>query len=180
MATEIERKYLVRGDAWRDEAADSRRFKQAYLSRLDHVSIRIRIIDDVTAKLTIKSGRRGLSREEFEYEVPVNDGLEMLALRKGAIVEKTRYRVIRGDLTWEIDVFAGENSGLVVAEVELEGEDQAISLPEWIGEEVTGDPKYYNASLSVTPFNLWSAPDQRSESPLGNSNETMPKTALHE
>ena len=180
MAIEIERKFLVHGQAWLGEVEDSRQFKQAYLSRLDHVSIRIRIIDDASARLTIKSGRRGLSREEFEYDVPIEDALEILALRKGAVVEKTRYRVVRDDLTWEIDVFGGENSGLVVAEVELEQEDQAVDLPEWIGKEVTGDPKYYNASLSVTPFKLWSTQDGPGQSPLGNGIETMPKTALHE
>ncbi len=156
MATEIERKYLLRNAAWRDEAFDSRVLKQFYLSRPNHVSIRIRIIDDVSARLTIKSGQRGLTRDEFEYEIPVADAVEMIALRKGAVVEKTRYRARRGDAIWEIDAFAGENEGLVVAEIELDHEEQSIDLPEWIGAEVTGERRYYNASLSEHPFKQWS------------------------
>lgn len=156
MATEIERKYLLSNAVWRDEAFDSRFFKQFYLIRPNHVSIRIRIIDDVLAKLTIKSGQRGLSRDEFEYEIPVSDAVEMIAFRKGAIVEKTRYRVRRGDVIWEIDAFSGENDGLIVAEVELDHEDQSIDLPDWVGAEVTGEPRYYNANLSERPFKKWS------------------------
>lgn len=156
MATEIERKYLLRNAVWQEEAFDSRIFRQFYLSRPNHVSIRIRIIDDVSAKLTIKSGQRGLSRDEFEYEIPVSDAVEMIGLRKGAIVEKTRYRVRRGDDIWEIDAFIGENEGLVVAEIELDYEDQSVDLPDWVGAEVTGQPRYYNASLSEHPFKQWS------------------------
>lgn len=155
MATEIERKYLLRNAGWQEECSDSRVFRQFYLSRPNHVSIRIRIIDEVSARLTIKSGRRGLSRDEFEYEIPVSDAVEMIALRKGAIVEKTRYRVRRGNVIWEIDAFSGENDGLIVAEVELDHEDQSIDLPDWVGAEVTGEPRYYNASLSERPFRQW-------------------------
>ncbi len=157
MATEIERKYLLRNAAWQDEVFDSRSLRQFYLSRPNHVSIRIRITDDVSAKLTIKSGQRGLTRDEFEYEIPVSDAVEMIALRKGDVVEKTRYRVRRGDAIWEIDAFAGENEGLVVAEIELDHEKQSFDLPDWLGAEVTGEPRYYNASLSEHPFKHWSS-----------------------
>lgn len=176
MATEIERKFLVGSTDWREDAYDSRTMEQAYISRANHVSVRIRIVDDTTAWLTVKSGARKLARDEFEYEIPVSDAREMLMLRRGAVIQKTRFRVRHGELTWEIDVFAGENEGLIVAEVELEREDQTFEVPRWVGEEVTGQARYYNASLSEMPFALWS-PDA-SDLQGRNPTETVSKPEI--
>lgn len=153
MAVEIERKFLVESDAWRAEVTGQRRIRQAYLSRNGGMSVRIRLIDEREAKLTIKSGDKAvagaLSRAEFEYPVPIEDARAMLDLRVGRILDKTRYLVPAGKgRTWEVDVFAGAHEGLVVAEIELESADEVVELPGWIGREVTGDPRYANAALA--------------------------------
>jgi adenylate cyclase len=155
MAHEIERKFLVRSDGWRDSAGQGACIRQAYLVLNGSVSIRIRIKDGDRATLTIKSLPAELRRREFEYEVPIEDGNALLALRVGAIIEKTRYQVPCGDLIWEIDVFQGDNEGLVVAEVELEHDEQAFDRPRWLGEEITGNERYYNASLAMRSFRCW-------------------------
>lgn len=157
MAKEIERKFLVTGTAWREDACGARVLRQGYLCGGDGVSVRVRLAEAGPAVLTIKAGARGPSRDEYEYEIPPRDGEDLLALCRGGIVEKTRHLVHRGGLVWEIDVFAGDNEGLVVAEVELERADQVFERPEWIGEEVTGDARYFNASLSRVPFSRWPA-----------------------
>lgn len=152
MADEIERKFLVRGEAWREAADRGCLIEQAYLALTDAVSIRIRIRDTVAATLTIKSRAVALRRQEFEFVIPVDQAAELITLRTGSLIEKMRYKVPCGDLVWEIDVFEGTNAGLVIAEIELEREDQAFELPAWLGEEITGTARYYNASLAGCPF----------------------------
>jgi adenylate cyclase len=153
MAVEIERKFLVEGDGWRGAVTASRRIRQAYLSNEGAASVRIRVIDEEKAKLTIKSrqksGEGALSRSEFEYPVPLEDALAMIELRAGQIIDKTRHLVPAGNgRTWEVDVFAGAHQGLVLAEIELEAADEDIDLPDWVGREVTGDPRYGNVALA--------------------------------
>jgi len=144
MATEIERKYLVKGDEWR-KLGKGTMYRQGY----------VRTIDD-KGYLTIKGITTGATRLEFEYEIPVKDANQMLdELCERPLIEKTRYVVEYGGLTWEIDEFAGENEGLILAEVELSSEGQKIELPDWIGEEVTGDPRYFNSNLIKHPFTRW-------------------------
>ena len=160
MATEIERKFLVRGEAWRDQADQGVRYRQGYLTSLApggeaKVSIRVRMQGNA-AYLNIKSATLGLRRQEFEYPIPAADAKGMLEkLCVGAVVEKTRYHVHFQEHVWEIDVFHGDNAGLIVAEVELEREDQAFEKPEWVGAEVTHDPRYLNSSLAATPYSRW-------------------------
>jgi adenylate cyclase len=155
MALEIERKFLVVDDSWRDLARESAYFRQGYLNNEIHCSIRVRICGDC-AWLNIKSVTIGAERQEFEYEIPVNDAHTMLStLSRKPLIEKTRYFVDVGPHTWEIDVFEGDNAGLVVAEIELEHPDEMFEKPGWVGEEVTYDPRYYNTSLSTTPYKSW-------------------------
>lgn len=155
MATEIERKYLVRDDAWREHVHHQVRYEQGYLANTEHCSVRVRVGGD-RAHLNIKSRTAGASRLELEYPVPVEDARTMLReLCRQPIIEKIRYRVRHESQEWEVDVFEGDNAGLVVAEIELDDEAAPVSLPPWAGEEVTDDVRYYNSSLAVTPFNRW-------------------------
>jgi adenylate cyclase len=149
MAAEIERKFLVRGDGWKASTDGGSHLRQAYLASNDRCAIRVRIKDEDKAYVTLKSAKPGSSRDEFEYAVPVADAREMLDLREGDVIEKTRYRVPAGDLTWEIDVFSGAHQGLVVAEIELPDESAQFDRPDWLGDEVTHDKRYYNASLAL-------------------------------
>jgi adenylate cyclase len=149
MATERERKFLVTGGAWRAQVVSERAIRQAYLASTPHAAIRIRISDDSKAVLTIKSAEPGIERSEFEYAVPLVDAEAMIALRTGEVIEKRRHVVPAGDLTWEIDVFAGAHDGLVMAEIELPTQDTPFESPDWLGEEVTGDRRYYNASMAL-------------------------------
>lgn len=155
MAQEIERKYLVIGDEWR-ALGRGKRFRQGYLSTVKERTVRVRMVGD-QAWLTVKGLTVGASRLEFEYEIPPEDAAQLLDLCEQPIIEKTRYVVPMGSLRWEIDDFEGANAGLVVAEVELEHPDQRIERPPWIGEEVTEDPRYYNANLIAYPFSAWSS-----------------------
>ncbi|HEX4479856.1 MAG TPA: CYTH domain-containing protein [Rudaea sp.] len=151
MATEIERKFLVQGDEW--PRHNGVRITQGYLARERERSVRVRLAGD-RATLTIKAGAGTLKRSEFEYAIPTADAIELLALCTHTI-EKTR-RVIGVDGTrWEVDEFAGDNEGLVIAEVELESEDQIFNKPSWIGREVTDDTRYLNAELAAHPFRAW-------------------------
>ena len=155
MATEIERKYLVRNDDWRARAHREVRYLQGYLATTRHCSVRVRVGGD-TAFLNVKGATVGASRLEFEYTVPVEDAEVMLReLCAGRVVEKTRYFVPHGGREWEVDVFEGDNAGLVVAEIALDDEAETVALPDWAGEEVTGDVRYYNSHLAVTPFREW-------------------------
>jgi len=154
MGQEIERKFLVIGDAWRD-GARGERFRQGYLSSTKERTVRVRIRDK-HATLTIKGPAAGLTRPEFEYAIPLADAEQMLdTLCERPLIEKTRWMVDFGGLRWEIDEFDGENTGLVVAEVELEREDQHVELPPWVGTEVTHDARYQNASLVHAPYSRW-------------------------
>jgi len=154
VAKEIERKYLVVGDAWRSRAVGTV-FRQGYLSTVKERTVRVRVAGD-RGHLTIKGITVGAVRSEFEYEIPRADADQMLdELCERPLIEKTRHEIEAGDLTWEIDEFAGVNEGLVVAEVELEDEAQEIALPEWVGEEVTHDPRYFNSNLIAHPFSEW-------------------------
>lgn len=154
MGIEIERKYLVASEDWRDLAAGVD-YRQGYLSTVKERTVRLRTIGD-KGYLTIKGISIGASRMEYEYEVPTDDAHEMLdELCERPLIEKRRFKVSYAGLIWEIDEFFGENGGLIVAEVELEDENQLIDLPPWIGEEVTGDPRYFNSSLVANPFSTW-------------------------
>ncbi|MBI4920924.1 MAG: CYTH domain-containing protein [Devosia nanyangense] len=146
-STEIERKFLVVGDAWRKKARGPTHIAQGYLARGRKATIRVRIKDGKSATLTIKSREAGASRSEFEYRVSLKDARAMMALCGTSRIEKQRYEVPQGKLVWEIDVFIGRPDGLVLAEIELEHEDQMVALPAWIGAEVTDDPRYRNSSL---------------------------------
>jgi adenylate cyclase len=159
MAREIERKFLLRNDDWRKAVTKQTRFVQGYLNQIEEnsskSSVRIRLEGD-QANINIKSLEIGLSRDEYEYAIPVDDAEKMLKkLAVGPIIEKIRYLVEVDGLVWEIDEFFGDNAGLVIAEVELETEDQALRLSEWVGREVTDDVKYYNISLSKHPYKDW-------------------------
>jgi adenylate cyclase len=155
MPYEIERKFLVRGESWRRSAEKAASVRQAYLARSGSMSLRVRIEDEVRATLTIKSSASNVRRLEFEYEIPLADAVALLDLREGGIVEKLRYRLPQDGLTWEIDVFQGENEGLVIAEIELPHEDEAFERPDWLGREVTEDPRYSNVSLAAVAFQTW-------------------------
>lgn len=154
MATETERKFLVKGSSWR-QVATCKLLKQGYIADDSRVAVRVRIAGD-DGFLTIKGAKSGMSRLEYEYPIPIADADEMLAqLCHQPIIEKTRYTLDHAGLEWIVDEFAGENAGLLVAEVELEREDQPVSLPEWAGEEVTDDPRYLNVNLVKYPYRSW-------------------------
>ncbi|HKY85856.1 MAG TPA: CYTH domain-containing protein [Pseudorhodoplanes sp.] len=148
MATEVERKFLVTGDDWRDQVAHSVAIRQAYLSFTAAMAIRIRIVDDAMAFLTIKSAEPGIARSEFEYPVPLEDARGLIELRTGQVIEKRRHLVRFRGAQWEIDVFEGAHTGLVIAEIELADENTAFEHPPWLGKEVTGEARYYNVSLA--------------------------------
>jgi len=153
MGTEIERKFLVREGAWREAGAET--YRQGYLSTVKERTVRVRTIND-KGYLTVKGISVGASRLEFEYEIPFQDAEELLdSLCERPLIEKKRYKLDHGGLTWEIDVFFGDNEGLVVAEVELQSEDQLFERPEWVREEVTNDSRYFNANLISNPYSGW-------------------------
>jgi adenylate cyclase len=154
MSFEIERKFLVRGDEWRERAVSHSGIRQAYLGSSPKSSVRIRIKENGTATLTIKSNPPTLRRLELEYDIPILEAEALMGLRQGAVVEKVRYIVPCGELAWEVDVFSGDNVGLVIAEIELNDEHQHVELPSWIGTEVTGQKQYYNSALTQNPFRL--------------------------
>jgi adenylate cyclase len=144
---EIERKFLVVGDGWKKRATGQIHIEQGYLAKGRRATIRVRIRDGRDATLTIKSRERGISRDEFEYKVPLRHARALLALCGSARIEKQRYTVPVGKLLWEVDAFLGRADNLVMAEIELEREDQAVKLPAWVGAEVSADPRYRNSSL---------------------------------
>ena len=154
MAKEVERKFLVKGDAWRTLAKGTT-YRQGYLNSAKERTVRVRTTED-KAYLTIKGITVGATRAEYEYEISYDEGKAMLdSLAEKPLIEKRRYKIPAGDLTWEIDEFLGNNTGLIVAEVELKSEDQAFARPVWLGDEVTGDPRYCNANLIKNPFTRW-------------------------
>lgn len=152
MAEEIERKFLVTGTAWK--AGGGERFRQGYLSSVPERTVRVRVAGE-QGFLTIKGVNRGLARAEFEYPIPLADAEALLVLCETPLIEKTRYRIQHGAHLWEVDEFHGVNAGLVVAEVELRSADEEPERPDWVGAEVSDDPRYFNASLVKCPFTTW-------------------------
>jgi len=154
MPKEIERKFLVKGDSWRGQGS-GKHYRQGYLSTVKERTVRVRTAGE-KGFITVKGINVGASRAEYEYGIPLADAKEILErLCERPLIEKTRYRIELGGLTWEVDEFEGENRGLITAEVELTDEHQAVSLPDWIGHEVTTDPRYFNSSLVAHPFSKW-------------------------
>ncbi len=154
MGKEIERKFLVNSDAWRS-LAQGTRYRQGYLSTVKERTVRVRTIAD-KGYLTIKGVSKGIARVEFEYEIPIEDANVLLDdLSERPLIEKDRYKIPHGHHVWEVDEFFGDNAGLIVAEVELESEDQTFETPEWIGGEVSDDPRYFNANLIANPYQNW-------------------------
>jgi len=154
MGIEIERKFLVRGDAWKTQGVGVA-MRQGYLSTDPERVVRVRIEGDA-ATLTIKGRSQGATRGEWEYAIPLADAEELLArLCQRPLVEKTRYRIVIDAVCWEVDEFVGDNAGLVVAEIELTSEDQTFAKPAWLGEEVTHDARYFNSNLLKNPFSTW-------------------------
>lgn len=161
MAVEIERKFLVTGDGWRRNIVRQESLRQGYLNRPGKASVRVRIQGD-EAFLNIKQAVMGRERLEFDYGIPVEDAAEMLdALCEPPLIEKTRYWVEDADFTWEVDVFHGENAGLVIAELELESSTQEFPRPDWLGREVTEEKRYYNVSLSERPYSKWTEEERQ-------------------
>lgn len=154
MGIEIERKFLVVADGWRQPPERQRRLTQGYLSRDPARTVRVRIAGD-EAFLTLKGRTHGASRAEFEYPIPLADAQPLLALCDGPVVDKIRHLCTHAGMLWEVDEFFGDNAGLVVAEIELDREDQPFECPDWLGPEVTGDARYVNANLVARPFKTW-------------------------
>ena len=146
----------MRDGALREQSSSVVRIPQAYLANTDKCSIRVRIVSDDEAWITIKSSHVGMSRGEFEYAVPVGDTSELFALRHSAMIDKNRYFVPIGNTIWEVDGLLRDNAGLVIAEVELGRTDQAIERPAWLGNEVTDDRRYFNSQLARHPYCDWS------------------------
>ena len=154
MGEEIERKFLVSGEAWR-QTAEGTRYRQGFLSTEPERTVRVRVAGP-RGSITVKGKNVGARRAEFEYEIPVADAERMLdTLCKRPLIEKVRYVLAVGVHTWEIDVFEGDNAGLVGAEIELRREDEAVERPEWGGDEVTDDPRYFNSNLVANPYRAW-------------------------
>lgn len=155
MAIEIERKFLVKGEQWRSLATGTV-YRQGYLSTKKGCTVRVRLVGN-QGYLTIKGLTEGFSRAEYEYPIPAEDAQEMLDnLCERPLIEKTRYKIEFTDLIWEVDEFAGENQGLIIAEVELPDANYPLELPDWIGKEVSDEPKYYNVNLAQHPYSQWS------------------------
>jgi len=155
MAQETERKFLVKDDAWREGDPPGLFYRQGYLSRVKERVVRVRAAGE-KGFLTVKGITRGISRAEYEYEIPLQDANHMIEhLCERPLIEKMRYRIPFEGMTWDVDEFLAENLGLVLAEIELSHEGQEIILPPWLGEETSGDPRYYNANLVEHPFRQW-------------------------
>jgi adenylate cyclase len=161
MGIEIERKFLVAGDGWRAAAHAVVPMAQGYINDMgamdrgeQKASVRVRIQGD-EAFLNLKSRELGHTRHEFDYRIPVDDARALLALCVGGLVDKRRHLVRHGGHLWEVDEFLGDNAGLVVAEIELDHADEAFERPDWLGSEVTDDPRYYNLALASHPYTRW-------------------------
>ena len=166
MAIEIERKFLVTGDAWREAAHEVVPMAQGYINDLgamdrgeQNASVRVRIQGDA-AFLNLKSRELGRSRQEFDYAIPVDDARALLALCVGGVIDKRRHLVRHAGHLWEVDEFLGDNAGLVVAEIELSSADEAFVLPPWAAREVTDQARYYNLALASRPYARWSAEER--------------------
>lgn len=155
MPIEIERKFLLKNNNWREQVSRSMRIRQGYLGTIDKASVRVRVQGD-EANINIKSATLDMRRMEYEYPIPLDEAEEMLdKLSSGPQVDKTRFIVERNNHVWEIDEFYGDNEGLIVAELELNSEDETYESPDWLGDEVTEDPRYYNVNLSKHPYKHW-------------------------
>ena len=156
MAYEIERKFLIKDDSWKTglTEADSSFIQQAYLSVYPEPTVRVRIKDS-QAFLTLKGKSMGITRSEYEYKIPVEDALELIKLAVSSVIIKRRYEIKYQDKLWELDEFFGENEGLLIAEIELEKENEKFDCPEWVGEDVSLDSRYTNSFLAANPFNSW-------------------------
>jgi len=155
MAIEIERKFLVIGEAWRTQAQRAEPMRQGYLGGTEgKASVRVRLQRE-SAWLNIKAAVLGSRRAEYEYAIPAADAAEMLDTLCVGLLEKTRYYVEFGGFVWEVDEFHGANAGLIVAEIELDAEDQAFARPEWVGQEITSERRYYNHALALHPYCEW-------------------------
>ncbi|MFV2061669.1 MAG: CYTH domain-containing protein [Gammaproteobacteria bacterium] len=155
MALEIERKFLLKNDSWRDLCQKGKKYIQGYLTGSELASVRVRLEDD-KAFLNIKSMTYDIVRTEYEYSIPNDDAVEMLEkLCTKPLISKMRYDVLINNKKWEIDVFEGDNEGLIVAEIELESENEKIELPDFIAEEVSDDSRYYNINLVEHPYCKW-------------------------
>lgn len=172
MGIEIERKFTVRGHAWRAAAERVQAMAQGYLNGLEAVargdaraSVRVRI-EGEAAFLNLKSRQVGHTRQEFDYPIPVEDARQLLALCVGGRVEKRRHYVRHAGHLWEVDEFLGDNAGLVVAEIELDAADEPFERPDWLGEEVTDAPRYYNLALAARPYSQWSAAERDPGTPV--------------
>jgi len=152
---EIERKFLVADDSWRD-GSPGVRIAQGYLSQDPDRTVRVRLAGE-NAWITIKGRTQGITRAEFEYAIPTEEARELLGLCLPSVIDKTRHEVRHGGHVWEVDVFHGENDGLIVAEVELSGEDETPDMPAWVGAEVSDDARYFNSHLASHPFACWAA-----------------------
>jgi adenylate cyclase len=171
MGIEIERKFLVAGDGWREAAHAVVPMAQGYLNDLATVdsgamrtSVRVRIAGD-QAFLNLKSRELGHTRQEFDYPIPVEDARALLELCVGGVIEKRRHLVMHAGHEWEVDEFLGDNAGLVVAEIELDSADEAFARPRWLGVEATDAPRYYNLALASRPYSQWSE-DERAANDL--------------
>jgi CYTH domain-containing protein len=153
MGVEIERKFLVKSDDWKSGVGQALQCRQGYLALDKKKTVRVRVMGQ-QAFLTVKGATAGISRMEFEYEIDVPDAEYMLMLCEH-VVEKTRHFIEYEGMTWELDVFEGENAGLVMAEIELESEEQPFALPDWAGNEVSDDVRYFNGYLSKYPYRTW-------------------------
>ena len=156
MGTEIERKFLVADDSWKSGARRETPIRQGYLVAERQRTVRVRIRGGGPATLNVKGPTHGAARAEYEYEIPRDEALQILEICRQPIIEKTRYVVEHDGELWEIDVFEGANDGLRLAEIELDAESQQIDLPDWVGNEVTNDARYFNAALVEHPYTEWS------------------------
>jgi len=155
MATEIERKFLIDNDSWREQVTSRKMMMQGYFTGGGKASIRIRISGD-SANLNIKSATLGVTRKEYEIPVPVEDAREMIELLcEKPVIEKTRHYIPQGQHMWEVDEFVGDNEGLIVAEIELSDADEVFDRPAWLGKEVSDDTRYYNVCLVKNPYKNW-------------------------
>ena len=156
MAQEIERKFLVKSDDFKKESFKKSKIVQGFLSTVPERTVRIRIKDN-QGFITVKGigNKSGTSRYEWEKEIPVKDAIDLLEISEPGVIDKTRFNVKYGSHIFEVDEFYGENEGLIVAEIELSSEDEDFVKPTWLGNEVTGEVKYYNAMLMKNPFKNW-------------------------
>ena len=166
MGIEIERKFRVAGEGWREAALKSVRMAQGYINDMaalregrQNASVRVRIAGD-QAFLNLKSRELGHTRQEFDYPIPVADAEALLALCVGGRIDKLRHYVEHAGHTWEVDEFFGDNAGLVVAELELASADEAFGRPAWLGREVTDEPRFYNLALAERPYSRWDAEEK--------------------